>query len=211
MSRAFHQFEPPDSDYARTGDALYSGRLWRGADAGRQRQPRPISIRFLMLTAALDAPALNQPDGCETAIEKRVMYLHMMWPRMSTLIQPECVLQGYDPWPAPPGRTRGSTERSMLTARRARNLHGADTQLLAAVAAQAATAVERHARMNAPNARGWRARLRALMPEHISEELVENRRSSSRRNQQARPVLFCDVRGFAKLSPAPAPKPSSIS
>ncbi|HKR00344.1 MAG TPA: adenylate/guanylate cyclase domain-containing protein [Pyrinomonadaceae bacterium] len=77
-----------------------------------------------------------------------------------------------------------------------------DTQLLAAVAAQAATAVESaraHERVQRETLA--RAAFARFMPEHIIRELVEcpekfhlggtNRRIS---------VLFCDVRGFARLA-----------
>lgn len=77
-----------------------------------------------------------------------------------------------------------------------------DTQLLAAIAAQAATAVEStRAHERSQREAMARAAFARFMPEHIIKELVENPEKYQLGGVNKRvTVLFCDVRGFTKLA-----------
>ncbi|HEX8651939.1 MAG TPA: adenylate/guanylate cyclase domain-containing protein [Pyrinomonadaceae bacterium] len=168
--------------------------------------PRPVSLRFrnpdsgrLMQQRSISRTAVR------TAIDKRVMLTSRDVAKDVDLnISHSAVLQGIRSLACAPLVGREGVYGALYVDRRdvLATFTELDTQLLAAVAAQAATAVEA-ARAHERTQREMMARaaFARFMPEHIIEELVENPQKFQLggTNKQVT-VLFCDVRGFAKLS-----------
>ena len=168
--------------------------------------PRPVSLRFrnpdsgrLMRQRSISRTAVR------TAIEKRVMLSsHDVARDVDLNISHSAVLQGIRSLACAPLVGREKVYGALYVDRRdvLETFTELDTQLLAAVAAQAATAVEAaRAHERAQREVMARAAFARFMPEHIIEELVENPQKFQLggTNKQVT-VLFCDVRGFAKLS-----------
>jgi adenylate cyclase len=168
--------------------------------------PRPVSLRFrnpdsgqLVRQRSISRTAVR------TAIEKRVMLSsHDVARDVDLNISHSAVLQGIRSLACAPLVGREGVYGALYVDRRdvLETFTELDTQLLAAVAAQAATAVEA-ARAHEREQREVMARaaFARFMPEHIIKELVENPQKFQLggTNKQVT-VLFCDVRGFAKLS-----------
>ncbi|PYS46782.1 MAG: hypothetical protein DMF68_18105 [Acidobacteria bacterium] len=167
--------------------------------------PQPVSIRFKDASIKSQEPHLISRTAVHTAIERRVMLSSSDIAADANLpVGRETLAQGICSLACAPLVGREGVYGTLYVDRRGvpDPFTELDTQLLAAVAAQAATAVESartHERMQRETlARSAFAR---FMPEHIIKELVEcpekfhlggtNRRIS---------VLFCDVRGFTRLA-----------
>jgi adenylate cyclase len=140
-----------------------------------------------------------------TAIEKRVMLTSRDVAKdVDFNISQSAVLQGIRSLACAPLAGREGVYGALYVDRRdaLETFTELDTQLLAAVAAQAATAVEAsraHERMQREAMA--RAAFARFMPEHIIRELVENPQKFQLGGTNKHvTVLFCDVRGFAKLS-----------
>ncbi|MDQ3816877.1 MAG: GAF domain-containing protein [Acidobacteriota bacterium] len=167
--------------------------------------PQPVSIRFRDPAFQSQEPHMISRTAVRTAIERRVMLSSSDIAVDSNLSVGHATLaQGIRSLSCAPLVGREGVYGVLYVDRRGvpDPFTELDTQLLAAVAAQAATAVEgarTHERVQREAlARSAFAR---FMPEHIIKELVEcpekfhlggtNRRIS---------VLFCDVRGFTRLA-----------
>jgi adenylate cyclase len=172
----------------------------------RGDDPRPVSLRF---RDADSGRVFRQRSisrtAVRTAIEKRVMLSSRDVARDVDLnISHSAVLQGIRSLACAPLVGREGVYGALYVDRRdaLETFTELDTQLLAAVAAQAATAVEAaRAHERAQREAMARAAFARFMPEHIIEELVENPQKFQLGGTNRRvTVLFCDVRGFAKLS-----------
>ncbi|HKC65359.1 MAG TPA: adenylate/guanylate cyclase domain-containing protein, partial [Pyrinomonadaceae bacterium] len=168
-------------------------------------EPQPVSIRFRDASIKSQEPHLISRTAVRTAIERRVMLAsHDIAADDDLPVGRATLAQGIRSLACAPLVGREGVYGTLYVDRRGvpDPFTELDTQLLAAVAAQAATAVEAartHERVQRETlARSAFAR---FMPEHIIKELVEcpekfhlggtNRRIS---------VLFCDVRGFTRLA-----------
>ncbi|HEX8136185.1 MAG TPA: adenylate/guanylate cyclase domain-containing protein [Pyrinomonadaceae bacterium] len=168
--------------------------------------PRPVSLRFRQPNRdASQQPPLISRTAVRTAIEKRVMLSSHDVRRDANLnVSQSAVLQGIRSLACAPLVGREGVYGALYADRRdvLETFTDVDTQLLAAVAAQAAIAVEAaRAREREQREALARAAFARFMPEHIIRELVENPQKFQLGGTNKRvTALFCDVRGFAKLS-----------
>lgn len=168
--------------------------------------PRAVSLRFRQPNRdASQQPPLISRTAVRTAIEKRVMLSSHDVRRDANLnVSQSAVLQGIRSLACAPLVGREGVYGALYADRRdvLETFTDVDTQLLAAVAAQAALAVEAaRAREREQREAMARAAFARFMPEHIIRELVENPQKFQLGGTNKRiTALFCDVRGFAKLS-----------
>jgi adenylate cyclase len=167
--------------------------------------PRPVSLRFRQPNRADAQQPLISRTAVRTAIEKRVMLSSHDVMRDSNLnVSQSAVMQGIRSLACAPLVGREGVYGALYVDRRdvLETFTDVDTQLLAAVAAQAALAVEAgRARERAQREAKARDAFVRFMPEHIINELVENPQKFQLGGTNKRvSALFCDVRGFAKLS-----------
>lgn len=167
--------------------------------------PQPVSIRF----REVDPKASQQPSisrtAVRTSIEKRVLLSSQDVVGDEALpVSRMTLLQGIRSLACAPLVGREGVYGALYVDRRGapEPFTELDTQLLAAVASQSATAVEAsraHERMKRETLA--RELYKRFMPEHLITELLDcpekfhlggiNKRIS---------VLFCDVRGFTRLA-----------
>ena len=167
--------------------------------------PKPVSIRFRNPTTARQQNNAISRTAVRTAMEKRVMLSsHDVARDVDLNVSQSAVMQGIRSLACAPLVGREDVHGALYIDRRdvLETFTELDTQLLAAVAAQAATALEAanaHERMS--REQSARAAFARFMPEHIIKELVENPQKFQLGGTNRRvTVLFCDVRGFAKLA-----------
>jgi adenylate cyclase len=169
------------------------------------QDPLPVSIRFREAIMEREQNRSISRTAVRTAIEKRAMLSSQDVLGDANLpVGRGTIMQGIRSLACAPLMGREGVYGALYVDRRGvpEAFTELDTQLLAAVAAQAATAVESaraHERVKRETLA--RAAFARFMPEHIIKELVEcpekfhlggtNRRLT---------VLFCDVRGFARLA-----------
>lgn len=167
--------------------------------------PQPVSLRFRDASVKFQEPHLISRTAVRTAIERRVMLSsHDIAADPNLPVGQATLAQGIRSLACAPLVGREGVYGTLYVDRRGQPdpFTELDTQLLAAVAAQAATAVEAaraHERVQRETLA--RAAFARFMPEHIIKELVDcpekfhlggtNKRIS---------VLFCDVRGFTRLA-----------
>ncbi|HYY59042.1 MAG TPA: adenylate/guanylate cyclase domain-containing protein [Pyrinomonadaceae bacterium] len=166
--------------------------------------PRPVSLRFRQPNSASSQPLISR-TAVRTAIEKRVMLSsHDVLKDINLNVSQSAVMQGIRSLACAPLVGSEGVYGALYIDRRdlLETFTEVDTQLLAAVAAQAAIAVEAaRARERAQREALARAAFARFMPEHIIRELVENPQKFQLGGTNKRiSALFCDVRGFAKLS-----------
>jgi adenylate cyclase len=171
----------------------------------QSHDPQPVSLRFREETTEPAQQRFISRTAVRTAIEKRAMLSSQDVLGDSDLpISRVTIMQGIRSLACAPLVGREGVYGALYVDRRGvpEPFTELDTQLLAAVAAQAATAVEAaHAHERVKRETLARAAFARFMPEHIIKELVDcpekfhlggtNRRIT---------VLFCDVRGFARLA-----------
>lgn len=167
--------------------------------------PRAVSLRFRQPNSADSQQPLISRTAVRTAIEKRVMLSsHDVMRDVNLNVSQSAVLQGIRSLACAPLVGREGVYGALYIDRRdvLETFTDVDTQLLAAVAAQAATAVEAaRSQERAQREAMARAAFARFMPEHIIKELVENPQKFQLGGTNKRvTALFCDVRGFAKLS-----------
>lgn len=167
--------------------------------------PRPVSLRFRQPNTADSQQPLISRTAVRTAIEKRVMLSsHDVLKDINLNVSQSAVMQGIRSLACAPLVGRDGVYGALYIDRRdaLETFTDIDTQLLAAVAAQAATAVEAaRSHERAQREALARAAFARFMPEHIIKELVENPQKFQLGGTNKRvTALFCDVRGFAKLS-----------
>ncbi|HVG34779.1 MAG TPA: adenylate/guanylate cyclase domain-containing protein [Pyrinomonadaceae bacterium] len=167
--------------------------------------PRAVSLRFRQPNSADSQQPLISRTAVRTAIEKRVMLSsHDILRDVNLNVSQSAVLQGIRSLACAPLVGREGVYGALYIDRRdvLETFTDVDTQLLAAVAAQAATAVEAaRSQERAQREAMARAAFARFMPEHIIKELVENPQKFQLGGTNKRvTALFCDVRGFAKLS-----------
>jgi adenylate cyclase len=167
--------------------------------------PRAVSLRFRQPNSADSKQPLISRTAVRTAIEKRVMLSsHDVMRDVNLNVSQSAVLQGIRSLACAPLVGREGVYGALYIDRRdvLETFTDVDTQLLAAVAAQAATAVEAaRSQERAQREAMARAAFARFMPEHIIKELVENPQKFQLGGTNKRvTALFCDVRGFAKLS-----------
>jgi adenylate cyclase len=167
--------------------------------------PKPVSIRFRNPGGASVKESTISRTAVRTAMEKRVMLSsHDVAHDVDLNVSHSAVMQGIRSLACAPLVGREDVHGALYIDRRdvLETFTEVDTQLLAAVAAQAATALEAanaHERMRREESA--RAAFARFMPEHIIQELVENPQKFQLGGTNRRvSVLFCDVRGFAKLA-----------
>ncbi len=169
------------------------------------KDPRPISLRFRQPNDPNSQQPLISRTAVRTAIEKRVMLSsHDVLKDVNLNVSQSAVMQGIRSLACAPLVGRDGVYGALYIDRRdaLETFTEVDTQLLAAVAAQAATAVEAaRSHERAQREALARAAFARFMPEHIIKELVENPQKFQLGGINKRvTALFCDVRGFAKLS-----------
>src|ERR1051325_811567 len=167
--------------------------------------PRPVSLRFRQPNKVGAQQPLISRTAVRTAIEKRVMLTsHDVMKDINLEVSQSAVMQGIRSLACAPLVGREGVYGALYIDRRdvLETFTDVDTQLLAAVAAQAALAVEAgRARERAQREAKARDAFVRFMPEHIIKELVENPQKFQLGGTNKRvTALFCDVRGFAKLS-----------
>jgi len=171
----------------------------------QSEDPQPVSIRFRDVNFKPKQPYPISRTAVRTVLEKRVMLSSQDVAMDSHLpVSRATLTQGISTLACAPLVGSEGVYGALYVDRRGvpDPFTELDTQLLAAVAAQAATAVEAartHERVQRETLA--RAAFARFMPEHIIKELVDcpekfhlggtNRRIS---------VLFCDVRGFTRLA-----------
>lgn len=167
--------------------------------------PKPVSIRFRNPGNTRQKESPISRTAVRTAMEKRVMLSsHDVTRDIDLNVSQSAVMQGIRSLACAPLVGREDVHGALYMDRRdvLETFTDLDTQLLAAVAAQAATALEAaraHERMK--HELSARAAFARFMPEHIIKELVENPQKFQLGGTNRRvTVLFSDVRGFAKLS-----------
>jgi adenylate cyclase len=179
----------------------------------QDEDPQPVSIRFRDEAMKLSQAGSISRTAVRTAIENNVMLSSQdVLGDANLAVSRSTIMQGIRSLACAPLAGREGVYGALYVDRRGvpEAFTELDTQLLAAVAAQAATAVESaraHDRIKRETLA--RAAFTRFMPEHIIKELLEcpekfhlggtNRRIT---------VLFCDVRGFARL--AHRAKPETI-
>jgi adenylate cyclase len=165
--------------------------------------PRPVSLRFRDSASAQRRTISG--TAVRTAIEQRVMLSsHDVLQDTKLKFSDSVVMQSISSLACAPLIGRDGVYGALYIDRRTapERFTDLDTQLLAAVAAQAATAVEAaraHERLQREALA--RAAFARFMPEHIIKELVENPEKFQLGGINKRvTVLFCDVRGFTRLA-----------
>ncbi len=165
--------------------------------------PRPVSIRFRDNESAQQRAISG--TAVRTAIEQRVMLSsHDVLQDVKLKLSNSVVMQSISSLACAPLMGRDGVYGALYIDRRVtpEKFTDLDTQLLAAVAAQAATAVEAtraHDRLQREALA--RAAFARFMPEHIIKELVDNPEKFQLGGVNKRvTVLFCDVRGFTRLA-----------
>jgi adenylate cyclase len=166
--------------------------------------PQPVSIRFR------DAEQSQQPrtisrTAVRTAIERRVMLSsNDVLEDADMAVSQMTMLQGIRTLACAPLVGREGVYGALYVDRRGvpAPFTELDTQLLAAVASQAATAVEAaYAFERVKREAHARAAFERFMPKHIIEELVNSPDKFQLGGTNKRiTVLFCDVRGFTRLA-----------
>ncbi len=168
-----------------------------------EADPRPVSLRFR------DNEQANQRSisrtAVRTAIEQRVMLSsHDVMQDANLKFSQSVVMQSISSLACAPLVGREGVYGALYIDRRVTpdRFTDLDTQLLGAIAAQAATAVEAtRAHERSEREALARAAFARFMPEHIIKELVENPEKFQLGGVNKRlTVLFCDVRGFTKLA-----------
>jgi adenylate cyclase len=167
--------------------------------------PRPVSLRFRNMDNGQVKESTISRTAVRTAMEKRVMLSSKDVPHDVDLnVSQSAVMHGIRSLACAPLVGREDVHGALYIDRRdvLETFTDVDTQLLAAVAAQAATAIEAaNARERINREQSARAAFARFMPEHIIRELVENPQKFQLGGTNRRvTVLFCDVRGFAKLA-----------
>jgi adenylate cyclase len=167
--------------------------------------PQPVSIRFRDGDTKLSAPRSISRTAVRTAIERNVLLSSQDVLDDAMLpVSRVTIMQGIRSLACAPLVGREGVYGALYVDRRGapEAFTELDTQLLAAVAAQAATAVESaraHERVKRETLA--RAAFARFMPEHIIKELVESPEKFHLGGTNRRiSVLFCDVRGFARLA-----------
>lgn len=165
--------------------------------------PRPVSLRFRQ--SEEEHPRSISGTAVRTAIEQRVMLTsHDVMQDMNLRFSSSVVMQSISSLACAPLIGRDGVYGALYIDRRVtpERFTDLDTQLLGAVAAQAATAVEAtraHERLK--HEALARAAFARFMPEHIIKELVDNPEKFQLGGVNKRlTVLFCDVRGFTRLA-----------
>jgi adenylate cyclase len=168
-----------------------------------EADPRPVSIRFRDNASAQQRSISG--TAVRTAIEQRVMLSsHDVLQDVKLKMSDSVVMQSISSLACAPLMGRDGVYGALYIDRRVtpEKFTDLDTQLLAAVAAQAATAVEAtraHDRLQREALA--RAAFARFMPEHIIKELVDNPEKFQLGGVNKRvTVLFCDVRGFTRLA-----------
>lgn len=167
--------------------------------------PQPVSLRFRNPGVQAQGPQLISRTAVRTALERRVIIsAHDITADSNLPVGRATLAQGIRSLACAPLVGREGVYGALYVDRRGQPdpFTELDTQLLAAVAAQAATAVEAartHERVQRETlARSAFAR---FMPEHIIKELVESPEKFHLGGTNRRiSVLFCDVRGFTRLA-----------
>jgi adenylate cyclase len=167
--------------------------------------PKPVSLRFRNPDSPRVKESTISRTAVRTAMEKRVMLSsHDVAGDVDLNVSHSAVMQGIRSLACAPLVGREGVHGALYIDRRdvLETFTEVDTQLLAAVAAQAATALEAaNARERMRREESARAAFARFMPEHIIKELVENPQKFQLGGTNRRvSVLFCDVRGFAKLA-----------
>jgi adenylate cyclase len=167
--------------------------------------PQPVSIRFRDEGAKLSPQRSISRTAVRTVIEKNVMLSSQdVLGDVNLQVSSVTITQGIRSLACAPLAGREGVHGALYVDRRVvpEAFTELDTQLLAAVAAQAATAVESaraHERVKRETLA--RAAFARFMPEHIIRELVESPEKFHLGGTNKRiTVLFCDVRGFARLA-----------
>lgn len=167
--------------------------------------PQPVSLRFRDEGAKLTQQRSISRTAVRTAIEQNVMLASQDVLQDSNLqVSSVTIMQGIRSLACAPLVGREGVYGALYVDRRGvpEAFTELDIQLLAAVAAQAATAVE-SARAHERVKREMlaRAAFARFMPEHIIQELVNSPEKFHLGGINSRiTVLFCDVRGFARLA-----------
>lgn len=167
--------------------------------------PKPVSLRFRNSDSGQVQESTISRTAVRTAMEKRVMLSsHDVRHDVDLNVSQSAVMQGIRSLACAPLVGREDVHGALYVDRRdvLETFTEVDTQLLAAVAAQAATAIEAaNARERMRREESARTAFARFMPEHIIKELVENPQKFQLGGTNRRvTVLFCDVRGFAKLA-----------
>ena len=169
------------------------------------KDPQPISLRFRDDGAKLSQPRSISRTAVRTAIEQNVMLASQDVLQDATLqVSSTTITQGIRSLACAPLVGREGVYGALYVDRRGvpEAFTELDTQLLAAVAAQAATAVDSaraHERVQRETLA--HAAFARFMPEHIIRELVDSPEKFHLGGTNRRiTVLFCDVRGFARLA-----------
>jgi adenylate cyclase len=171
----------------------------------QNEEPQPVSIRFRDEEMKLSQPRSISRTAVRTAIEKNVVLSSQdVLGDAELQVSRVTIMQGIRSLACAPLVGREGVYGALYVDRRGvpEAFTELDTQLLAAVASQAATAVESaraHERVKRETLA--RAAFARFMPEHIIRELVENPEKFHLGGTNRRiSVLFCDVRGFARLA-----------
>jgi adenylate cyclase len=166
---------------------------------------QPISICFRDELAESAPQRLISRTAVRTAIEKRVMLSSQdVLGDADLQVSRVTIMQGIRSLACAPLVGREGVYGALYVDRRGapEAFTELETQLLAAVAAQAATAVESaraHERVKRETLA--RAAFARFMPEHIIKELVDCPEKFHLGGTNKRiTVLFCDVRGFARIA-----------
>lgn len=164
---------------------------------------RPVSLRFRDNETASQRSISR--TAVLTAIEQRVMLSsHDVLQDTKLKFSESVMLQSISSLACAPLIGRDGVYGALYIDRRVTpdKFTDLDTQLLGAVAAQAATAVESARALERSQREALaRAAFARFMPEHIIKELVENPEKFQLGGTNKRvSVLFCDVRGFTKLA-----------
>lgn len=165
--------------------------------------PRFVSLRFSGQEMAQQRSISR--TAVRTAIEQRVMLSsHDVIHDSKMKLSDSVVIQNINSLACAPLIGRDGVYGALYVDRRVTpgRFTDLDTQLLAAIAAQAATAVEStRAHERSQREAMARAAFARFMPEHIIKELVENPEKYQLGGVNKHvTVLFCDVRGFTKLA-----------
>jgi adenylate cyclase len=165
--------------------------------------PQPASLRFRDASAGHPQQHLISRTAVRTAIEKSVMLSSQdVAVDMNLPVSRATISQGIRALACAPLIGREGVYGALYVDRRGVPFAELDTQLLAAVAAQAATAVDAaraHERVQRETLA--RAAFARFMPEHIIRELVDSPEKFHLGGTNKRiTVMFCDVRGFARLA-----------
>lgn len=163
---------------------------------------RPVSLRFR--EGGPTQQSSISRTAVRTAIEQRVMLNAHDVMQDTKLLTDSVMMQRINSLACAPLMGREGVYGALYIDRRIsrEKFTDLDTQLLAAIAAQAATAVEAAlAHERSQREALARAAFARFMPEHIIRELVENPERFQLGGVNRRvTVLFCDVRGFTRLA-----------